>query len=315
MALFLSEEDVRRLVSVDLALEAAEEALRQRALGRATSGLPSRLPVGAGAFDFWAAATPGLGVMGCRASTTARGRPASSCLQLSSAEDGSLLAVIESVSLAQASAAAVTGVATRHLARQDASTLAVVGQGQEALAHAEAVCRVREIRHVRVFSRSATDRARLASAATESVGVGATSVASAQACLAGADIAVLTSGPVLRGQWLRPGMHINVVGAGPGWRRQVSEDAIGRADVVVAGDLEQARRQCWDLLHAVDQGAIRWEQVKGLADVLGGTAPGRRGEGDITLFLSGAVPAADVSVGARTYQRALEASLGQELPF
>ncbi len=314
MALFLSEEDVGRLLSMYVALEAAEEALRLRAAGRATSGLPSRLPVGAGAFYFWAGAVPGLGVMGCRASVSRPGGPASSCLQLSSAENGELLAAIESVALERAGAAALTGVATRHLARRDASTLAILGHGQETLAHAEAVCRVRKVRHARVYSRSATARDWLASAVKGRLGIEATATASAQDCLSGADVAVLTSGPMVRGQWLQPGMHVNVVGAGHALPRHLDDAATGRVTAVV-GDVEQARRQCQDLLHAVERGVIRWEQVRGLADVLVGAAPGREAEGDITLFLSGPLPAVDVATGARVYWLAREAGLGRELPF
>ena len=152
MALFLTEGDVGSLLTMNAALEAVEEAFRLRADGRGTSHRRSRLILPGGDFNTMSAAAPGLGVMGVKAYASPQGSPAQTYVQISSTETDEQLALIEASGMERMCAGAACGVATRHMARRDASTVGIVGADRDAAAHLEAVCRVRPIRSAKLFS-------------------------------------------------------------------------------------------------------------------------------------------------------------------
>ena len=133
-----------------------------------------------------------------------------------------------------------------------------------------------------------------------------------------ADIAItITSAasPVLKGVWLAPGTHINAAGSNHWMRRELDGEAVGRCDVIVTDDVEQAKLECGDLLYPIERGTVRWEQVRNLSDVISGRTPGRTGDDDITLFESQGIALEDVAVGARLYEIAVAEGAGRELPL
>ena len=313
MALYLTEEDVSSLLDVDTAIEAVEEAFRHQGNGQATNSPRERLRLTGGHFNLMTAAAPGLGVMGLKAYAGG-----SFHVHLSSSETGELLAIIEAGALGRLRTGAASGLATRLLAREDSATLGLIGTGRQALPQAEAVLRVRPIDRVVVFSRDPGRRRAFASHAACALGVEVEAAGSAEECVAQADVlAVITNSaePVVCGEWLRPGVHVNAAGANNWTRRELDEEAVRRADAIVVDDLAQARTECADLMHAVETGAARWEQVSSLCDALAGRSPGRRRPEDVTLFESQGVALEDIALGLRAYRLAQERGIGRQLPF
>ena len=318
MALFLTEKDVSGLLTMDMALEAVEEGFRLQAEGKATNSPRSRIRLPGGPFNFMSAASQGLGVMGHKAYAATRGNPVRFYLHLCSSETGELLSVMEASDLGQVRTGAASGVATKYMAREDASTVGVIGAGYQARTQLEAVCRVREVRNARVFSRTPERRARFAADMSAKLGVEVAAVESAEECARNSDVVVTitsSSRPVLEGQWLSPGTHINAAGSNHWMRRELDGEAVGRCDIVVTDDVEQAKLECGDLLYPIERGTVRWEQVRNLSDVIAGRTPGRTGDDDITLFESQGLALEDIAVGARVYEMARERGIGQELPF
>jgi alanine dehydrogenase len=318
LALFLTEKDVSSLLTMDMALDVVEEAFRLQAEGKATNNPRSRMRLPGGAFHFMAAAAPGLGVMGLKAYAISQNAQPRFYVHLSSADTGELLAIIEASRLGQVRTGAASGVATRHMARKDASTVGIIGCGYQAHTQLEAVCRVREIRAARVFSRTPEHRERFASEMSVRLGIAVTAVDSAEVCVRGSEIVITvtsSSTPVLSGEWLSPGAHVNAVGANHWLRRELDDEAVRRANVVVADDIEQAKIECGDLIYPIERGILRWEQVHSLSDVVAGRAMGRANEGDITLFESQGLALEDIAVGIRVYRLARERGIGRELPF
>ena len=143
-------------------------------------------------------------------------------------------------------------------------------------------------------------------------------VSTAEAVVDGADMVnVITNSttPVLRGEWLAPGTHINAAGCNVLSHREIDVETVRRPELVVADSVEQARREAGDLIPAVEHGAISWQQVRELADIVAGNIAGRTSPNEITLFESRGVALEDVTAAALVYRSACEQGLGTLLPF
>jgi ornithine cyclodeaminase/alanine dehydrogenase-like protein (mu-crystallin family) len=186
----------------------------------------------------------------------------------------------------------VSAVATRHLAREDASVLAILGSGVQAGSHLEALRLVRTFREVRVWS------PRRAGAFAGRFGIRA--VPTAEEAVRGADVVVVATSsrtPVLRGEWLSAGTHVNAVGAcRPDWR-ELDDQTMRRARLYVESR-EAATQESGDVIAA-------GEVFAEIGEVVAGTRPGRRGADDITLFKSVGVAVEDVVAADLVYREAL----------
>lgn len=317
MALYLTEQDVVGLLTMDIALEAVEDGFKHQAAGTASNNPRRRAGLAGGEFNTMSAAAPGLGVMGMKTYGSYGQGGARFYVQLYSTETGELMAVIEANAMGQIRTGAASGLATRLMAREDAASVAIIGSGFQARTQLEAVCLVRAIETARVFSRSPERRERFASRASAELGIDVVAADSAEECVRDADIAVtITSaaGPVLEGAWLAPGTHINAAGSNHWKRREIDGEAVERARVVVTDDVEQAKIECGDLIHPIDRGVLRWRQVHELSELVSRSVPGRIECDDITLFESQGVALEDMATGVRVYDMARAAGIGQEFP-
>jgi ornithine cyclodeaminase/alanine dehydrogenase-like protein (mu-crystallin family) len=202
------------------------------------------------------------------------------------------LATMDGRLITEVRTAAVSAVATEHLARPDASVLAIIGSGMQARSHLEALRLVRDFREVRVWS------PHLAAAFTEEHGIRA--AASAEEAVQGADVVVTVTTsptPVLVGEWLSPGAHFNAVGAPrPDWRK-LDEKLLRRARVYV-DSREAAMKESGDIIAA-------GEVFAEIGEVAAGAQPGRQSEEEVTLFKSLGLAVEDVVTAELVYRKAL----------
>jgi ornithine cyclodeaminase/alanine dehydrogenase-like protein (mu-crystallin family) len=207
-------------------------------------------------------------------------------------ETGEPLVTMDGRLITEVRTAAVSAVATKHLARSDASVLALIGSGVQARSHLEALRLVREFREIRVWS------PRRAAAFAEEHGVVA--AASAEEAVRGADVVVTATTsptPVLCGDWLSPGAHVNAVGAPrPDWR-ELDDEALRRAKVYV-DSREAATKESGDVIAA-------GEVVAEIGEVAAGKRPGRLSEEEVTLFKSLGLAVEDVATAELVYRKAL----------
>ena len=320
MVLFLNEKDVRDLLPMGECIDVLEEAFANAGRGLADNKPRSRIRMPNGFLHFMAAASlgPGTSAFGYKAYATFPGGPTRFLVSLYNGETGELLCIMEASALGQVRTGAASGLATRHMARPDASTVAVIGTGYQARTQLEAVCAVRDVKAVRAFSRTEENRRKFATLMTERLNVEVVPVDSAEECVQGADVAIaITSSrePVLKGEWLKEGAHVNAAGGNHWMRREVDPAAVQRSSLIVVDDLEQARVECGDLIWAAERGTFRWSMVHELKDVVSGRMAGRPGDDSITLFESQGVALEDVAAGLHVYRKAKEQGIGQELPF
>ena len=313
--MYLTESDVESLLTMEIALDAVEGVFRERGEGRATNRPRYRLPFGGGSLQVMSAAAPGLGVAGLKVYSAMR-TGSRFHVHLYDTDTGSLLAIIEANQLGRVRTGAASGIATKYMARDDVSTVGIIGCGYQAGTQLQALCAVRDIGSVKAFSPTVERRDSFASEMTAALGIPVVPVASAEEAVVEADVVVTitsASRPVLEGKWLRPGTHINAAGGNHWMRRELDEVAIRRADVLVVDDREQAKIECGDIISPVERGVVLWEQVAEISDVVTGKVAGRQSDEQITLFESDGVALEDIATGLRIYELARERGVGSSL--
>lgn len=263
MPLFLREAEVTALLSMEEAIAALEEAFRAQAAGQAANQPRRRIRWPGGALHVMAAGGPGLGYVGLKAYTTVGGRTRFVVL-LFEAESGELAAAMEADALGRLRTGAATGLATRFLARPDARVVGLYGSGHQAETQLRGVRAVRPLEEVRVYSPTPAHREAFARRMAEGLGLPVRAVDRPEAAADGADILITITNarePVLRGAWLRPGVHVNAAGSNALIRRELDLEAVLRADLVVIDDRDQGKIEAGDLLEPVERGLLQWSRV------------------------------------------------------
>ncbi len=319
MALFLTEREVVGLLPMDECIEVLDEAFSHAGAGQVEVKPRSRIRMPNGFFHFMSASDAEHGVFGYKAYPSFAGPGGSKFLvMLYDFESGELLALLEAGRLGQIRTGAASGLATRYMARQDASTVAVFGSGFQARTQLEAVCAARDIKQARVYSRRAERREEFARRMSEQLNLNVEAVANPSDCVAGADVIVtITSArdPVFAGSELAPGAHVNAAGGNHWQRREVDEETVIRSSVIVVDDLDQAKIECGDLMWLEARGTFRWDMAHELQDVVAGRVDGRPSPDSVTLFESMGIALEDIAAAQLVYRKAREQGIGQELPF
>jgi alanine dehydrogenase len=313
MALLLREADVRGLVDMRDALDALDFAFAEWAGGRAQNQPRRRVTSGSTTLAIMSAALPARNLVGYKAYTAGKSG-ASFWVHLFDASDGHPLAIIEADWLGALRTGAVSGLATRALARPKASILAIVGAGHQALTQALAVAAVRPLTEIRLVNRNPERRAQFKTELSRQLpNLRVTEAESTRDGLHGADvITTITSAgtPLFPGSWIEAGQHVNAAGSNVPTRRELDARAVGRADLVVADDVEAARLEAGDLLMAEQEGTLGWGRVHSLREVIAGSVP-RSQPDDVTLFKSVGLALEDVALAAVVMDRARNRGVGE----
>lgn len=312
--LYLTEDEVRGLLTMDLALTAVEAAFRKWALEEAQNVPRQRCQTDSVMLHVLPAAAKTLNAIGLKAYTTGK-FGAKFHVYLFDPKNGDLSAILEADHLGAVRTGAATGVATHLLARPDAATVAVFGTGKQARTQLEAVCKVRTIRRTVVSGRDAAklkafcdDTSRAFE--TEVVPAGSPEEAGGQDIVV---TATTSREPVLLGRWLNDGAHVNLIGSNFLSKAEADVDVFRRAKLVAVDSKEQARIEAGDFVAALDAGVLHVTDVKELAPLLVGRYPGRQSGTDITVFKSLGLGLEDIAVAAKVVELAKKQGVGREL--
>jgi ornithine cyclodeaminase len=264
------------------------------------------------------------GVLGVKAITFFHGNEGTEldthqgAVLLFEAERGRLLAVIDATSITAIRTAAVSGVATKLLAREEAGDLALVGSGVQAGTHLEAMLAVRPIRRVRVASKDFERAQRFADRESKRQGIAIEPMRTIESAVRGADIVcTVTSSkePVVFGEWIAEGAHINAVGSSVPFARELDTAAVLRSRLYV-DRRESTLNEAGDFLIPKKEGAIHDDHIVGeIGEVAIGKVPARRSPGDITLFKSLGLAIEDVAAAKYIFEEARRTGTGRWLPF
>jgi ornithine cyclodeaminase len=230
--------------------------------------------------------------------------------------DGRLLSIIDASEVTAIRTAAASAVATELLAHQTAEDLAILGSGIQARTHLEAMLAVRNIRRVRIWSRSPQRARAFIERERERFNVQFEVATDAVRAVDGASVictATAAREPVLLGEWLSSGTHINAVGSASPIRRELDTAAVSNAKLFV-DSRESAVNEAGDFLIPLKEGAIREDHILAeIGEILEGTAPGRTHDGEITVFKSLGLGIQDVLAADHIYAKAKDLGLGTEL--
>jgi ornithine cyclodeaminase len=228
---------------------------------------------------------------------------------LHSGETGQLLAIVNASAITAIRTAAVSAVATRLLAREDAKTLTILGAGVQARSHLEAIPLVRKIESIRVFSRTPKKAAQLR---------GCEVMESVEEAVRDADIIVTATSskePVLRREWIKPGAHINAVGSSVATSREIDSQTMAASSLFV-DRRESTINESGDYLMALREGAIKDDHIRAeIGDILIGRARGRTSRDEITLFKSLGLAIEDLASAAFIYDKVNRSGGGTFVEF
>jgi len=304
--LVLSEHDVEELLDMRECIAVMEEALAALARGEVYNPLRSviRAPDAAGFLGLMPAYRGGASpAYGLKEVCVFPGNPARGldthlgAVLLHSGDTGELLAVVNASAVTAIRTAAVSAVATKLLAREDAKTLAIIGAGVQSRSHAKAIPLVRDIAEVRICKRG------------ESV----------EEAVRGADIVVTTTNskePIVKREWIAPGTHINAVGSSIAAARELDGATVAAASLFV-DRRESTVNESGDYLFALRDGAIGGaEHIRGeIGEILTGRAGGRKSGDEITLFKSLGLAVEDLAAAQFLFEKARSGGAGTWVEF
>ena len=316
MTLLITENEVENLLDMRTTLDAVEDILRQHAEGRATNRVRRRVALPTSGLNVMFAGAPQIGAVGLKAYTVARGG-ARFYTMLFDPGSGELLSIMQSDKLGQLRTGAASGVATRHLAREDASTLGIYGAGWQAESQLEAVAAAKRLNRIIIYTRTERTRKTFAEKMSEKIGQEVETTHFPEEPAAQDIVVTMTSSkePVLHGEWLKPGAHVNAAGSNFLFKREIDQDVVKRASLVTIDSREELGLEAGNLLQAVETGVILPEAVRELGQIIAGQVPGRTSPEEITLFASQGIALEDMAVARIVYDRAIEQGVGREVDF
>jgi ornithine cyclodeaminase len=323
----LSHDDVVALLPMGNCIDLMSDALGALAKGEVTNPLRSVLrPDGAGhffglmpAYRGGADAAYALKEVCIFPDNPKRGLDAhQGAVLLHSADDGQVLAIMNASAITAIRTAAVSGLATRLLARSDATELAIVGTGVQARAHLDSMAAARTFSRARIAGRTASKADSFVSELSSKYPFRLEAAESAEDAIRGADVIVTATNaaePVLRRTWVKPGAHINAVGSCSPKKREIDTETVVASSFFV-DRRESALNEAGDYIIPASEGAIGSSHIRGeLGEILIGQSRGRRSPEEITLFESQGIAIEDLAAAQFLYRKALETGAGSRAKF
>jgi len=318
MVRYLSEADIRAVLTMPIAIDRVEQAFVDRAHGRAFDIPRRRTRQPGGHLHILQGAAPEINTIGFKAYYLRPDRSRTFLVHLIDHAQGNLEAMLEGDWMGQMRTGAATGVAARYLAREDAAVVGLFGSGRHAVTQLEAVCAVRRITEVKVFGRNAERVRSFCDEMAPKVNTLVRPASSREETVRGSDIIVTmtrSEEPLFDGALLEPGQFIAATGANALNRREIDLTTVRRCDLITVDSVEVAMGECGDLLAGVEAGIIYWENIPTMGDVIVGRHPGRTAADQITLYESHGMALQDLYTGRRVLELARERGLGIDLPI
>jgi alanine dehydrogenase len=314
VTLLLCHEDVIASVTMTEAISAMEAAFREEAEGAVILPQRTNMSVGKGWLRVGPVAMPTSGWMGFKAMNLVPGVGLRYQVHLYSVESGELLAIMDAQYLTTLRTGATSAVATRLMARPGQFHVALLGSGVEARAQLEAMQAAGRVRSAAIFSPTEANRNALAEDFRARHGMEIRAVANAQEAVQGAELilaAVKSREPVLLGEWLKPGMHVNSVGTARRDQREIDVAVFERSARIAVDTDAGVFGEAGDAVVAA--ASIDRTKVRELHALASGQVTGRTNDDEITLFKSVGTGIQDIALAAVIYANARAKGLGTDL--
>ena len=317
MAIYLTEAEISKLLTMDDTLGVLEELFAARARGEIVNRPRVRVPITAGTYNVMPAGWLARGVVGQKV-YTASAKGASFQIILHAGDGSGLLAVMGGGRISGLRTGGATGLAARVLGGAAVGgPVAVIGAGFQATMQVHGIVAATGTTDVRAWSRTADKREPFAARMAEATGVGVRPVATVEEALDGAPIVVTITNsaePVLTADQVKPGMTIIAAGNNTWLRSEIDPAIFAKADLVVVDDVPNAQLESGELMRAAELGLVSWDRVVALGDIIGGARPGRTSADQIIVCELQGIGIEDVAVAELVVRRAREQGVGLELP-
>jgi alanine dehydrogenase len=322
--LVLSEKDVQKLLNIDELIRALEQAHIQYSTRKAV--MPVRLVVPLPQIHGRITSMPGYltedKALGMKIVTYFQNNPKQdlpailATIMLFSAETGKLIAAMDGAFITAIRTACASAMATKALANPKASVAGILGAGVQARAHIQALCRVKKLQRIKIYSPLGISAERVRQELESELGVDIEVATSAEDTVRGSDLVVTVTTakePILEFDWLKPGAHINAVGSHRPDLREIDGTTLARSRVVV-DSREAVMAECGDILLAIKENAISEGSIHAeIGEVLAGAKSGRSSAAEITLYKSVGIAIQDVAAAHLIYRKALDKKVGTEV--
>jgi len=319
MPLWLTESDVRAVLSMGELIDAMEAALASLSAGHVVQPLRTAFEIGERCFfALMPAFDRPRSILGAKLVSVvppnaARGLPThQAAISLFDPDSGSLAAVMDGRYITEVRTAAASAVSVRHLARADASVLAILGSGVQARSHLEALSHVRTFTEVRAWSPTPAHLERFAAESGPRV----RAASSAADALRGADVVVVATNsitPAIDSAWVDRGAHVVAIGACRPSHQEVDPALVARA-LLVVDSREAALREAGDIILPMREDRFGEDHIHAeLGEIVSGSKAGRRGDSEVTLFKSLGLAIEDLVAADLTFRRACECGRGLRL--
>ncbi len=319
--LLLSEKQVQGLIDIDELIAALEQSHIQYSAGNAV--MPVRLVVPLPQIDGRITSMPGYlnedKALGMKVVTYFQNNPKQNLpailatIMLFSTETGKMIAAMDGGYITAIRTACASAMATKILANPQTPVLGILGAGVQARAHIQALTRVRKLEKIKLYSPSGASAAVLKREMEPQFQASIEATNSADEAVRDADLVVTVTTakePILKKDWLKPGVHINAVGSHRPDQREIDGATLAQAKVVV-DSREAIMAECGDILLAIKEGSIAKENIHGeIGEVLAGAKPGRENTDEVTLYKSVGIAIQDVATANLVYQKALKQGVG-----
>ena len=320
--LILSKEDVKKIFDVNDAIECVEESFRELGSGRVTMSRSNmNVPKHTGTFLTMSAYLERANALGVKIVTAYKDNPSRfnvptlfATIVLSKPETGEVVSVMDGSYITALRTAAASAVATKYLAREDSQLLGIIGTGVQGRSHLAAISKVRSINKCLAYDIDRNSLLKFESDMSKELGIEVVRSENSKQVVTGSDIivaATTSSTPVVKGEWLRKGTHVNSIMSMP-TMRELDDAAISSAKIVV-DNKDHCIRDPEDLVIPLAKGIISEDQIVELGDIVVGKEKGRTTRDQITIFKPVGLPSHDVISALKVYEKAKAGKLGQ--PF
>jgi alanine dehydrogenase len=323
LVLFLSRQDVETCLTMDDTLEAVETAFKEHGQGTIEMPVRSGITLSNGITLFMPAYIEKMSAIGIKVVSVYPENPSKYSLPtilgvvlLTDPKNGELLAIMDGAYLTAMRTGAAGGIATKYLARKDAEEVGIIGTGVQGRTQIIAATKVRRVRRVKAYD-VARDRCELCCRElSKELEVQVTPVDSAEEAVRDSDIVITCTTsrtPILKGDWLDEGTHLNAIGSHTPDSRELDATSIKRAKIIV-DSREAALKEAGDLVIPISQGLIEPSQIYAeLGEIVTAKKPGRTNETEVTIFKSLGLAIQDVSTASKVYELATKRGLGTQM--
>ncbi|MCH2305666.1 MAG: ornithine cyclodeaminase family protein [SAR202 cluster bacterium] len=313
MGILITEKDVKNLLTMELAICSLEEIFKKESIKDSVNSSRIRINLPEGSLNFMAASSKSLNLIGTKSYIPKTKTAIKFYVQLYDGENGNLLSVIEANLMSRIRTGAASGLATKYLAKKNSSVLGIIGTGTQALHQAIAICKVRKIKTINIYSRNVNNRKNFCALINKNINnVNAISVKTSKECVENADIITTitnSDSPVFSSKWIKPGTHINAAGSNVSTKREIDKETISKASTIVTDNIDQAKIECGDLIQPINIGITSWDKINTLSDLITGKIKGRSTDNEITIFESQGVAIEDLAIGSLLYDLAVKKAI------